>query len=101
MLREVRAQHQGDDHLPQFDILLPLEPREDVAVWSVEQREPCGAVVVLEHGLVVVAEGEVVGGGHEEGVVAARVVHVMDGGGDYGGQQLEWLEVVPLEELEV
>ena len=94
VLAHVRGQHHVDHHLPHGRPLLAGQTCQDVALRQLEELEGDGQVVVLQHGLVVVHEGEVGAGGDEvlEGdgglagedlhlVGGSRVVHIMEGGG--------------------
>ena len=88
MLAHVRGQHHVDHHLPHARPLLAGQVAEDVALRQLQQLEGHGQVVVLQHGLVVVHDGELGAGGDEVLVGGARMVYIMHATSKEGSQHL-------------
>lgn len=76
----------------QARLLLPLHVFEDVAfVIPGGQLEGHGRVVALQHGSVIVQDGQLATRVAQEGVGPPGVVHVVNGGGNEGGDLINWI----------
>lgn len=71
---------------------LPLHVSEDVALLvSCGQLEGQGRVVALQHGSVIVQDGQLAPGVAQERVGSSRVIHVMNGGRDERSGLIDWI----------
>mmetsp|Transcript_44525 Transcript_44525/g.123822 ORF Transcript_44525/g.123822 Transcript_44525/m.123822 type:complete len:290 (-) Transcript_44525:703-1572(-) len=77
VLRVVRVQDRIDANLPYLQVLLLRQRPEDTALRPANKLEELSAVHVLQRGLVVVPQCQVVGGLDEEVVVKADVGNVV------------------------
>lgn len=81
----------GTNTLPD-PVLSPLHVFEDIAfVIAGGQLEGQGRVVALQHGSVVVQDGQLAAGIAQEGVGPPGVVHVVDGGCNEGSDLVNWI----------
>ena len=77
------------DHSPQHLPLFCGQAGEDITAVFRQELERHGQMVVLQHGLVVVHQGQLRAGVDQILVGETRVVHVVDGGGEDSGENLQ------------
>ena len=92
MVAHVCAQDDGQDDFPGLAPLLLAQVDEDVALLLSQDLIQHDAVHVLQRTAVVVLQGQLVLGLHQEEVVDARVANIMSQCAHQQGQHLQWGE---------
>ena len=76
MIADVRGENRFDDDLTHVPVLSLTQKLKDIVLGVQEQFKGYGAVMVLQHALVVVAQGLCVAHRDQEGIIDARVLNV-------------------------